>query len=171
MRRTLFPTITILLLATGSSPARVRAQDPQTIRASDPWLGWMGRVDTTTPERPRLGYPGVTLRLTFDAPSIGVRVAASSPGCFPRTREPTSKGASPPVWALVPGSRRERIDAPVGAADNPPTTPSQHPWSVASLGRLGWPGRDTGRYEVEAEPFRRRGERVRVWTNGGGQPK
>lgn len=77
MRRTL---VAATVLVTAAAPARAQARDESPlVPASDPRIGWMGRVDTTDPARPRFGYPGVTLRVAFEGGSVGLRVAAATP--------------------------------------------------------------------------------------------
>ena len=79
MRRALAQAIVLVLLAAACGWSQPREEPGTQVPASDPRLGWMGRLDTTDPARPRFGYPGVTLRLAFDGPSIGLRVSASTP--------------------------------------------------------------------------------------------
>ena len=49
------------------------------VPASDPHVAVMGRVERTPPGQVRFGYPGVTLRLRFEGPSLGLRVGALTP--------------------------------------------------------------------------------------------
>lgn len=46
---------------------------------SDPRVAVMGRVDRADPGRLRIGYPGVTLRVRFEGPSLGMRVSCETP--------------------------------------------------------------------------------------------
>lgn len=78
MRRILARAVALVLLAAGHGETQAK-DDGTLVPARDPRLVWMGRVDTTDPARPRFGYPGVTLRLAFEGPSIGLRVAAATP--------------------------------------------------------------------------------------------
>jgi Tol biopolymer transport system component len=68
------------------------------------------------------------------------------------------------VWALSPGAGGKPepiLDA--GFIDEPQVSPDGR-W-------LAYSSRESGRSEVYVEPFRRKGERVRVSVDGGGQPK
>lgn len=49
------------------------------IPPSHPLVAVMGRVDRSVPDRLRIGYPGVTLRLRFEGSSVAMRVACDSP--------------------------------------------------------------------------------------------
>jgi lysophospholipase L1-like esterase len=49
------------------------------ISPSDPNLAVMGRVDRPQPDRLRMGFPGVTLRLRFEAAALSMRVACDTP--------------------------------------------------------------------------------------------
>jgi lysophospholipase L1-like esterase len=72
--------VTTLGLALAAALGRGTAgEENPLVLASDPRIGWMGRFDTTDPVRPRFGYPGVTVRVAFEGPSIGLRVAAATP--------------------------------------------------------------------------------------------
>jgi lysophospholipase L1-like esterase len=48
------------------------------IRPSDPRVAIMGRVDRSSPDRIRIGYPGVTLRVRFEGPSLAARFSTST---------------------------------------------------------------------------------------------
>lgn len=48
------------------------------IPPSDPAIAVMGRVDRARPDRLRVGYPGVTLRLRFEGPSLAARLSSTS---------------------------------------------------------------------------------------------
>jgi hypothetical protein len=77
MRRALAVAAACVAAATSG---RAQPKDDGTlVPASDPRIGWMGRVDTTDPARPRFGYPGVTVRVAFEGPSVGLRLAAATP--------------------------------------------------------------------------------------------
>jgi hypothetical protein len=80
---------------------------------SDPRLVVMGRADRSDPARLRFGYPGVTLRLTFEGSSLGARFTATTSnsriavivdGGEPRVvRLPRGDSDVPLVDALAPG--------------------------------------------------------------------
>ena len=40
------------------------------VRATDARVAIMGRVDRTSPDHVRVGYPGVTLRVRFEGPGL-----------------------------------------------------------------------------------------------------
>ena len=48
------------------------------VPVSDPHVAVMGRVDRPDPGRVRFGYPGVTVRLRFEGPSLAMRVSAET---------------------------------------------------------------------------------------------
>jgi lysophospholipase L1-like esterase len=48
------------------------------VRADDPRIAIMGRVDRSEPARMRIGYPGVTLRVRFEGPSLSARFSCSN---------------------------------------------------------------------------------------------
>jgi lysophospholipase L1-like esterase len=103
MRRALARKVALLLLAGAYAWSQPKDEAGTLVPASDPRLGWMGRVDTTEAARPRFGYPGVTLRLAFEGPSIGVRVAASTPNVH--------------VSVLVDGAPSRVVRLPQGESD------------------------------------------------------
>ena len=74
-------------------------------------------------------------------------------------------GAERTLWALSMdgGGPAEPIMKDRFAVDEPQVSPDGR-W-------LAYISRESGPYEVYLEPFRRRGERVRVSPNGGGQPR
>lgn len=49
------------------------------IPPSDARVAVMGRVDRAAPDRMRIGYPGVALRLRFEGSSLAMRVACDTP--------------------------------------------------------------------------------------------
>ncbi len=61
------------------APAFLAAALAGFVPASDPHVAVMGRVERLEPGRLRFGYPGVTLRLAFEGPSLGLRVSAATP--------------------------------------------------------------------------------------------
>lgn len=48
------------------------------IPANDPKIGVMGRVDSATAGRLRVGYPGVTFRVRFQGPSLAMRANSTT---------------------------------------------------------------------------------------------
>jgi hypothetical protein len=60
-------------LAAADGPERA-----ELIPASDPRIAVMGRVDSTVAPRLRMGYPGVTLRVGFEGPSLAMVVASNT---------------------------------------------------------------------------------------------
>jgi Tol biopolymer transport system component len=73
-------------------------------------------------------------------------------------------GAETVIWALsLDGDGPPESLAKGFGIDQPHVSPDGR-W-------LAYITTESGRYEVYVEPFRRRGERVRVSANGGGQPK
>ena len=103
MRRALAQAVVLVLLAVACGWYQPKDELGTLLPASDPRFGWMGRVDTTDPARPRFGYPGVTLRLAFEGPSIGVRVAAATPNVH--------------VSVLVDGAPSRVVRLPPGESD------------------------------------------------------
>jgi hypothetical protein len=73
------------------------------VRPSDPRIAVMGRIDRSNPDRPRVGYPGVTWRVRIESPSLAIRVASTTA---------TSRlavmidGGPPNVLRLVKGESR-----------------------------------------------------------------
>jgi lysophospholipase L1-like esterase len=63
-------------LGLGAAPVACAGQGP--IRASDPLIAIMGRVDRRDPSRVRVGYPGVTFRVRLDGTALGMRAASTS---------------------------------------------------------------------------------------------
>jgi quercetin dioxygenase-like cupin family protein/lysophospholipase L1-like esterase len=61
------------------APAILLAALGTFIPVSDPHVAVMGRVERPEPGRIRFGYPGVTLRVRFEGPSLGMRVTAETP--------------------------------------------------------------------------------------------
>jgi lysophospholipase L1-like esterase len=45
------------------------------IRPDDPRIAIMGRLDRSDPTRPRLGFPGLTIRVQFEGPLLAMRVS------------------------------------------------------------------------------------------------
>ncbi|HXY40512.1 MAG TPA: GDSL-type esterase/lipase family protein [Vicinamibacteria bacterium] len=60
-------------------PAILLAAAMSFVPVSDPHVAVMGRVFRPEPGRIRFGYPGVTLRVRFEAGSLGLRAAAETP--------------------------------------------------------------------------------------------
>jgi hypothetical protein len=52
------------------------------VAPSDPHVAVMGRVDRPDRGTIRVGYPGVTLRLRFVGPSLGVRLSCDTPNSY-----------------------------------------------------------------------------------------
>jgi hypothetical protein len=48
------------------------------VRPTDPRVAIMGRVDRTSPDHVRVGYPGVTFRVRFEGPSLAARFACTT---------------------------------------------------------------------------------------------
>jgi lysophospholipase L1-like esterase len=65
-----------LLLACSTPPPR--AKEPVRISPSDARVTLVGRAARLEPGKLRIGYPGVTLRVAFDAPELALEVEASS---------------------------------------------------------------------------------------------
>jgi quercetin dioxygenase-like cupin family protein/lysophospholipase L1-like esterase len=61
------------------APAILLAALSTFVPASDPHVAVMGRVERPEPGRIRFGYPGVTLRVRFEGPSLGMRLTAETP--------------------------------------------------------------------------------------------
>ena len=72
------------------------------VPVSDPRVAVMGRVERPEPGRIRFGYPGVTLRVRFEGPSLAMRVSA-------RRRTATSTSSS--TAARPASSTRARATA------------------------------------------------------------
>lgn len=70
------------------------------IPPSDARIAVMGRVDRTDPTCIRIGYPGVTLRLRFEGPSLAMRVATTTPNSHVAV---LVDGGEPRVIRLAPG--------------------------------------------------------------------
>jgi hypothetical protein len=51
---------------------------PEIVRPTDPSIAIMGRVDRSSPDRLRVGYPGVTLRLRFEGPLLAARLSSTT---------------------------------------------------------------------------------------------
>jgi hypothetical protein len=51
------------------------------VDAGDPRIAIMGRVDRSDPQRWRIGYPGVTLRLLVDGPALAMRASCTTGNC------------------------------------------------------------------------------------------
>jgi lysophospholipase L1-like esterase len=64
----------IALLASGAAACSANRLVPP----SDPRIAVMGRVDRSDPSRLRFGYPGVTLRLAFEGPSLAARFTGTT---------------------------------------------------------------------------------------------
>jgi quercetin dioxygenase-like cupin family protein len=64
------------------APALFLAALSTSVPASDPHVAVMGRVERPEPGRIRFGYPGVTLRVRFEGPSLGMRVTAETPNGY-----------------------------------------------------------------------------------------
>ncbi len=88
--------------------------EAELVPPGDPRVAVMGRVDRPDPDRLRIGYPGVTLRLRFEGPSLAMRALCDTPyshlavivdGGEPRVLQ-LAKGASEPtlVAGLGPGA-------------------------------------------------------------------
>jgi hypothetical protein len=69
------PAILLAALLAADTPG---APMPSLVPASDPHVAVMGRFDRPSPGQVRLGYPGVTLRLRFEGPSLATRVGAET---------------------------------------------------------------------------------------------
>jgi len=50
------------------------ADAPRLIGPDEPRIAYMGRLDRRQPGRPRLGFPGITIRARFEGPSLAVRL-------------------------------------------------------------------------------------------------
>ncbi len=51
------------------------------VTVSDPLVGVMGRVDRSESDSLRVGYPGVTLRVTFEGPRVAWRASCATSDC------------------------------------------------------------------------------------------
>ncbi|GAC1661844.1 MAG: SGNH/GDSL hydrolase family protein [Candidatus Acidiferrum sp.] len=69
---------TIILSLPYAAPSAAQAISVDLIPADDPRIGVMGRVDNSMPGRVRFGYPGVTLRVSFDGPSLAMRAISNT---------------------------------------------------------------------------------------------
>jgi lysophospholipase L1-like esterase len=85
-------TIITLLGAGGCAP---RLAGP-----ADPRIAVMGRVDRSDPARWRIGYPGVTLRVAFEGPTLLMRASCSTAACRVGV---TVDGGSPRVVRVASG--------------------------------------------------------------------
>ena len=74
-RRTPWRALLGLFFACCRSPGRLQ---PTLISPSDPRIGVMGRVDRSSGDTLRFGYPGVTLRVRFQGPSLSLRLSCST---------------------------------------------------------------------------------------------
>lgn len=63
-------------------PCGAPAQDlqplPQKFAANDPGIQYIGRVDDSDPRRPRLAYPGTSIRFRFHGRSFGISLSCNS---------------------------------------------------------------------------------------------
>jgi hypothetical protein len=90
----------ILACLVGLMGIAMAADSVTLIPPSDARVAVMGRVDATDPARVRIGYPGVTLRLRFDGPSLTMRVATANPNSHIAV---IVDGGEPRVVRLVQG--------------------------------------------------------------------
>lgn len=79
-------TMACVLMAALSLPASGGQEpgpvEPPLLRSNDPLVAWMGRVDRTDPARPRLGFPGVTIRVRFEGPTLALRASDTGHSAF-----------------------------------------------------------------------------------------
>jgi quinoprotein glucose dehydrogenase len=61
-----------------STPGLPQAAVGALIPPNEPRIAVMGRVDTKTPTRVRVGYPGVTFRVRFEGPSLAMRASTDT---------------------------------------------------------------------------------------------
>jgi len=61
------------------APAMLLAALTAYVPVSDSHVAVMGRVERPEPGRIRFGYPGVTLRIRFEGPSLAMRASAETP--------------------------------------------------------------------------------------------
>jgi len=75
------------------------------IRPSDPSVAVMGRVDRSQPDRLRIGYPGVTLRLRLEGPALYLRASSTTAA----SRLDVSIDAAAPRMVAVPKIEAEIV--------------------------------------------------------------
>jgi Carbohydrate esterase 2 N-terminal/GDSL-like Lipase/Acylhydrolase family len=74
------PSLMVAALAASSAVPNIAEEPvlPRLILPSDSRVAIMGRVDRGEPNRVRMGFPGVTIRLAFEGPSLSIRAADTS---------------------------------------------------------------------------------------------
>jgi len=94
MRRHLVICVGVLLVSALVSGADVL------VSPTHPSIRWMGRFDGTNPLAPRMSYPGVTLTIRFEGPSLTARLASSTDHTYLQV---TVDGGIPKVERLIEG--------------------------------------------------------------------
>ena len=57
------------------------AEAPTRVPPTDARFAYMGRLDVS-PDRARMGFPGVTVRFAFRGPAPSIRMTGDSPNCY-----------------------------------------------------------------------------------------
>ncbi len=71
------------------------------VRADDPRIASMGRLDRRDPARPRLGFPGIVIRAAFEGPSLSMRADDTGRSSF----DVVVDGGEPRIVRLEKGER------------------------------------------------------------------
>jgi hypothetical protein len=95
----------VVALGLGFAATACAGADRNLIRPSDPRVAVMGRVERVDSGRLRIGYPGVTLRLDFEGPSLAMRVSGSSA----RSRMAVLVDGGPPRVFQLPRGEAEIV--------------------------------------------------------------
>lgn len=91
-----------------AQPSQSAGTEVVSISPADSRISYMGRVDDRDPARPRIGYPGVTIRFRFDGRSAVVRMSTDSENAYVAV---ILDGGEPVMHHLAKGANSITLEA------------------------------------------------------------